>query len=230
MVPVAAQTILTSPFFYASGLAICAVVWCLRHCKHLGPVLTFEKIGIPPKNSPLQHTWTSADALEKILRRLVHKQYTFLTPGQLRSPQPKKSVCCVFAGGYRSFYTHAFPLLQKYQIPAVLLLAPDAIGTYNRWQDPHEEPWQDLLTQHELNELKKSALLSFGALPLGGQDISACEPEQAAFAVKESIYRLKNYQNITPTCWSNYPARTLTPECLAALEKNGLTLPFIQVN
>jgi len=217
-----------NPFLYASGLAICAIVWCLKHCKRPGPVLTFEKIGIPPKSSPLQNEWTSAPALEKTLQRLVRKKYTFLTPEQRRSPQPKKSVCCVFTGGYRSFYTHAFPLLQKYQIPATVCLAPDLIGTYNRWQDPYQEPWQDLLTQAEIEELKKSPLISFGALPLGGQDISACETEQTVFAIQESIYRLKKQLGVTPSCWSSYPA-TLTPQRLAALEKNGLTLPFIKV-
>ena len=227
MVSVATQIILTNPFFYLILLATCAVVWYIKQRKRPELQLVFEKIGIPPKHSLLKKEWTSAAKLEKTIQRLIRKQYTFLTPKKLNSSAPEKSVLLVFVGGYRSFYTHVFPLLEKHKIPATLLLAPDLIGTYNSWQDPHQEPWQDLLTLAEVNELKKSPLIYWGALPLSCLNITACSQEQAVFAIKESIYRLEHQLGISPCAWSTYPALKITPDVISSLTQLGIKLPLV---
>ena len=228
MVSVAAQTLLTNPFFYI-GLGTCIVVWHLWQRKQPGPQLVFKKIGIPPKNSSLKQEWTTVDALDKIFQQLIRQQYTFLTPKKLNSLYPEKSVLLVFAGGYRSFYTYVFPLLEKYQVPAVVLIAPDLIGTYNSWQDPYKEPWQDLLTLEEDNELKKSPLIYWGALPLSCQNSTACSKEQAVFAIKESIFRLEHQLGISPSVWSNYPASKTSPDVLSSLTQQGIKLPLMSL-
>ena len=228
MVLVATQTIVTNLLVCTGAAAVICALWHRVRLKQpVPPVLIFEKIGTPPKNSALKHTWTTPEKLEKTLLKLRKKGYIFLRP-QETATVGKKAVLLAFMGGYRSFYKHVFALLEKHQIPAIILLAPDSIGTYNSWQDPYQEPWQDLLTQEEINELKKSPLIYWGALPLNGQQITGCTPKQAAFFVKESIYRLLHQQNIAPVCWSNYPTRTLPPQRLAALKEQGIELPFIE--
>ena len=172
-------------------------------------LLRFEKIGVPPRTSLLKNEWTSARALEKKLQRLTRRGSALLTPATLQNADGAPAVLPVFFGGYRSFYTIVFPLLQKYNVPATVLLAPDLVGSYNAWQNPQQEPWQDLLTRADLDALKQSPLISFGALPLGGQNITACPKEQAVFSLQESIYRTEHQLGLRVQAWSCYPAQQL---------------------
>ena len=198
-----------------------------QHIQKGTKILCFQKIGTPFKKSTLKSEWISPRTLEKKIQRLIKRNYTFLRPDQLSSPHPQKSVLLVFRGGYRSFYTAAFPLLQKYNIPAMIFLTPDLIGQYNAWQDSHQEPWQDLITKDELDTLKNSPLISFGALPLGGQNITACPPEQAVFLLQESIYRLKHQWGIAPLFWSNYSKREIPGTLISNLKQQGISLSFL---
>jgi len=56
---------------------------------------------------------------------------------ELSNPGPaKQSVAVTFDDGYRDVYTHAFPVLKKYQIPATIYLTADAIDNNTvAWYD-----------------------------------------------------------------------------------------------
>ncbi len=160
------------------------------------PVLVYQKIGKPFKNSHLKNLWTSVRHLEKQLSRLVAKGYTFITPEDLSNQLPAKPILLVFMGGYESIYAEVFPLLQKYSARATVCVAQETVGTYNSWQDPYQEPWQNIITEKQLKEMVKSGLVSVGTLGLSGENLLNLPPADARNALEESIYRFKTIHKL----------------------------------
>lgn len=64
-----------------------------------------------------------------------------LQPGKLRSDRPK--ITLTFDDGWRDNAVNAFPLLQKYQVPASIFLSTDFIGSRQRfwWESIGETLW-----------------------------------------------------------------------------------------
>jgi len=62
--------------------------------------------------------------LEEIITRMEQGQ-----------PLPRRCVALTFDDGYRDVYTHAWPLLKRYQLPATLFVAVEAIERGFLWPD-----------------------------------------------------------------------------------------------
>lgn len=207
MVSVETQ-LLTNPFVYVVLFATCIGLWLFfRRRKPELPVIFFEKIGKVFPHSALSEEWTSTKSLLSLFNYLSRRGFTSITPEDLSHPLPPKPVLLAFLGGYRSFYQKVFPLLKKHKIKATLFVATDLVGTYNSWQDPHQEPWQDLVTKEELQEMHASGFVSVGVLPLKADDISTLPLEKAEFALTESAYRFEHQFGFAPKASCNYPAR-----------------------
>ncbi len=190
------------------------------------PVLAYQKIGHAPQKSRLKNEWISPRQLEKMLTWLVTRNYTFITPLDLKKELPQKPVLLAFIGGYQSFYTDVFPLLKVHQICATLFVAVDTLGTYNRWQNPYEEPWQNIVTEKQLKEMLKSKLVQVGTLGLDGHNLLADKPTAARQNLLESIYRLETLHKITPCAAAFWPF-VKDPQNNALAIGDGINLPII---
>ncbi len=190
------------------------------------PVLAFEKIGRAPKNSHLKRQWVSQKRLEKWLLFLTKRGYTFITPLDLQKELPAKPVLLAFLGGYQTYYTDVFPLLQKYKAQATVLVATDTLGAYNAWQDPYQEPWQNVLTVKQLQQMYKSGLVQVGILGLSGQSVLDLEPAQAHHELKEAIYRLKMLHKIDACCVGFWPSAK-DKQARTQPVTHGLNVPVI---
>jgi biofilm PGA synthesis lipoprotein PgaB len=80
-------------------------------------------------------------------------EYIAYTKGTLKLPD--KSVMITFDDGYLSFYTKVYPLLQKYQIPAMLAIVTS-------WTDGEGKPTDigDLASWDNLREMESSGLVT----------------------------------------------------------------------
>ena len=201
----------------------------LRRRPHALFVLAYEKAGISPKTSRFKTSWISAQRFEKQVQFLRRHGFTPVPLGTLQpgAKRPSKPVLLAFLGGYQNFYSEIFPVLEKYKIPAALFMPPSLAGSYNAWQNPHEEPWQNLLTETELKNLKKSGLISFGALAPLGQDVTQLPGEQAAAQLQEGLFRTERQLGLKAEGFAFYPAQNWDEQKAARLLPDGFSLPLI---
>ena len=71
-----------------------------------------------------------------------------------KSDIPERAVVVTFDDGYRDNFLHAFPILQKYRIPATIFLATGAIGT-------GQILWHDQVCR-AISQTSKTVLKGFG--------------------------------------------------------------------
>ena len=190
------------------------------------PVLAYQKIGLAPKNSHLKNEWASPHSLEKMLAWLLKHHHTFITPLDLQKELPSKPVILAFTGGYQSFYTDVFPLLKAHNICATLFVVTGTLGTYNSWQNPYEEPWQNTLTEKQLKEMYKSKLVQIGTLGLDGHNLLEDKPATAQQTLLESIHRLETLYKITPCAVAFWPFAK-DPKNNAFAIGGGIDLPIV---
>ncbi len=171
-------------------------------------VLTYQKIGTPPKHTPFKNEWTSLRTLQRTLAHLQKRKIATVSPAQILAGEiPARAVLLLFLDGYRSFYTDVYPLLKEYQLAACVCLPPACLSTYNTWQDPHQEFWQDLLAKDEIKTLGKDPLISFGAQALTREDLTLLPDEQARQNARESVFRLSRFLPKQPKLFAVFPAK-----------------------
>ncbi len=170
-------------------------------------VVAYQKIGTPPKNSPFKNEWTSPARLTRLLDAIKKRNIPTVTPEQIAKGElPAVSVLLLFLDGYRSFYEVAYPLLKERGLSACVCVPTAYADTYNSWQDPHQEYWQDLLTWKEIDELKKDPLVAIGVQALNREDVSPMPADQARFVCEESVFRFTKKLGISPACFAAFPS------------------------
>lgn len=220
----------------AAGIILAVAVYViLRRAKRALLVLTYVKIGRPPASARLKNEWTSAARLESTLNKLVRRNFKTVLPGELSQGRlPAKPVLLAFMGGYQSFYTEAWPIIKKYRAKACVFLVQEYVGAYDAWQDPYREPWQNLLTEAQIKELKQSGLVEFGALDLKARDLTLLPVSEAAFGAAENSFRLKKQLGLTAEAFAFWPAEKWNEktarEILRGLENLPVLTPVPGVN
>ncbi len=116
-------------------------------------VLIYHKFNEPGSPS----TSIPSTVFESQLRYLRENNYNVVSLSFLVSLLnegkriPPRTVVLTIDDGYRSVYTHAYPILKKYRVPFTLFLYMEAAGRYG-----------DFLTTEEINEMKGDGLVTFG--------------------------------------------------------------------
>jgi peptidoglycan/xylan/chitin deacetylase (PgdA/CDA1 family) len=95
---------------------------------------------------------------EQQLQILQQNEYTPISLNDLinyyhnKQNLPQKPIILTFDDGYEDFYTDAYPILQKYQIPATIYITTGFIDYTHNY-----------LTKDQLLEISKSKLIEIGA-------------------------------------------------------------------
>ena len=102
------------------------------------PILAYHRFG--PQKSHLTVTPEAFDAQMAYLKAHDYRVMpltALLAFLQGRTPVPRRAVVITLDDGYKSAYTMAYPILQKYGFPATVFIYSDLIGTSTglSWQD-----------------------------------------------------------------------------------------------
>lgn len=106
-------------------------------------VLNYHRItNVPDYNDPLK---VSKNIFEKQIY-FLKENYNIITGDELldiirnKKPIPNKACLLTFDDGWRDNYTNAYPILKKYDVPAIIFISTDYVGTNNIfWHEQLQE-------------------------------------------------------------------------------------------
>jgi peptidoglycan/xylan/chitin deacetylase (PgdA/CDA1 family) len=153
--------------------------------------------------------------------RYLRKHYRIVPLGQLcrelkDGSSVKPTLAITFDDGYRDLYTHAFPVLQKYEIPATIYLIGKCMET-------GEAPWYDRI--FVALETASSPVLE--VVLNEPRKFSLSNPETRAAAAWEIVCYLRSIPDVQRRQWcASFEARTPVPSA----ELQGRMLNWEQVH
>ncbi|HET7833220.1 MAG TPA: poly-beta-1,6-N-acetyl-D-glucosamine N-deacetylase PgaB [Gallionella sp.] len=134
-------------------------------------VLCYHNVLDDPLQDPEKYTVSTA-ALVQQFSWLKENGYQVISVDQLLAaraggkPLPHKAVMLSFDDGYRSFYTHVYPLLKQFNYPAVLAI----VGAWPHMKPGEKVPYEghnytreSFATDDELREMARSGLVELAS-------------------------------------------------------------------
>jgi len=214
-------------------------------------VLTYHKV-IPSLDRVIaRNAYVSIRAFEDQLKYLIRKKYKFLSINEFlelvnsKKCPSRNSVLLTFDDGSTDSYKYVFPILKRYQLPAVFFLPTEYIGSNKTfWWDRLEALLQqtekeDILL--EINAVKRRILLRgkrnkikayniINKLVFGnGKQISNDHDAEAIFKVLESALGNKKYSYMPSTMqWDNALEIYKAGYKVGAHTKNHCSLPDVE--
>ncbi len=116
----------------AVGLLSLVFIFWFRD-RYVVPIITYHHVGVPSDKSLYLNT-VSTNSFERQMRFLKKHRYTVISFSDLVEGLSKgrlfqrDTVVVQFDDGYDNNYTNAFPVLKKYEFPAMVFLVSDFIG------------------------------------------------------------------------------------------------------
>lgn len=148
------------------------------------PILMYHDISDPGEASgnPYYHTSTTVEAFAAQMDYLHRAGYRVTGLDDLvggRMPPEKKSVIITFDDGLRTFFTRAFPVLERYGFTATVFLVTGCVEEQGWFQQ------QRCLTWKEVRDLGKSGI-SFGSHTVSHPMLRVLDKKRLAHEVTQS--------------------------------------------
>ncbi|MBF0504536.1 MAG: polysaccharide deacetylase family protein [Candidatus Omnitrophica bacterium] len=132
------------------GLLICTVIFCIGFTlwlrdRYVVPIITYHHVGIPSVGKYRLNT-VSVDSFKYQMSFLKRHGFEVISFDDLVEGLKKghtfarNTVVIQFDDGYEDNYTFAFPILKKYNLPAMVFLVSDKIGApgFLTWDEMRE--------------------------------------------------------------------------------------------
>lgn len=151
-------------------LASIAIFIIVLYNNYVIPVAMYHSVD--PNAKSENRLAVKADAFERQMRYLRDNNYVIINLKKLseivnyKVKVNRKTIAITFDDGFKDNYTHAFPILKKYGIPATIFLIVEEIGSPDRLN------WEEII------EMQNSGLVTFGSHTLGGDALTKVDNEQ----------------------------------------------------
>jgi len=157
-------------------IALAAAITGFIRLQYVVPVVMYHSVSdlADPKN----RTNVSAAVFERQMRFLKNHHYNVLPLAKVaeliinKKKIPAKTIAITFDDGYKNNYTHAYPILKKYNLPAAIFIILDEVG----------RPQGDRLDWAEIKEMQASGLITIGSHTLGPEPLINYKSNKALHA------------------------------------------------
>lgn len=158
------------------------------------------------------------------LKTLLKNGLTPVSPDQLvhhlrtGSPLPEKPVVLSFDDGYAGHYTHVYPLLKKYQVPAVFFVFPGKVDG--------KVVGRSTLSWEQLRTMAADPLITIASHSVTHPtDLRALDDQALVYEVTESKRRLEEELGV-PIRYFSYPTGYYDERVSQAVAKAGYLAAF----
>lgn len=128
-------------------------------------ILMYHHIAPPPDGAKIRGMYVTPRQFDRQIEWLKLRGYEFVTFRDLITPTTKahKRIIITLDDGYRNNYSHAFPILQKHRVSAVIYPILEDLGrTGVTWPGATEQTPADMMNEQELREMA-AAGIEFGS-------------------------------------------------------------------
>lgn len=176
-----------------------------------GAILMFHRVAEPDPDGIIynQHLKVSPEFFSRFIERSLQQGYSFVSMDESaellqKKKKLKKVLCMTFDDGYRDNLTHALPILEAFNVPAVIYCATGFLtGEY--------APWWDLI--------EKSILISEELAIPSGERVSCCSMDE-----KENVFlQIRKY-------FLQFSGMRLNEELSAFFEMNNIVMNDLKFN
>ena len=209
-------------------------------------VLLYHNVGPSPGRAGLVAHWTEPEALRTQLRWLRAAGHTFVDaqwvvdwvaqaskPASAGPPESQawkpalpvsRPTLITFDDGLANLYTHALPVLEQEQVPALVFLVAGHVGGVTDWEAEPRWRGNPLLTWEQAREMQQRGV-TFGSHTLTHPHLTALTPEQRERELAESK-RVLEEGLARPVETLAYPYGDFSPEIASAARQAGYRAGF----
>lgn len=132
------------------------------------PFLLYHKIDRPTPDVKVRGAYTSPHRFERQLSYLKRNAFRFMNASQMidhyRSEGrfPDRTLCLTFDDGWKDNFTHAFPVLQKFGIPATIFLVVTCLGERSTKVAAEGEGPREHMSTDNIREMARAGI-EFGS-------------------------------------------------------------------
>ncbi|MBL4780854.1 MAG: polysaccharide deacetylase family protein [Porticoccaceae bacterium] len=135
---------------------------------------------------------------------------------------PDNAVAITLDDGFEDNYTQAFPLLQKYGMPASIFLATGVMGATNKWMQGRDFPERSMLNWQQIEEMNRYQL-SFGAHTVNHAKLSELDTAAAEEEISQSKQQVEDQLGTSCSHFA-YPYGLFSEQSPEIVKSAGFTL------
>lgn len=124
-------------------------------------ILMYHHIASPPSGAKIRGMYVTPKQFDWQMGWLKKQGYEFITFADLAAGRPNtgKKVIITLDDGYQNNYSHAFPILQRYDARAVIYPIQNDLGRKGvSWPGATEQTPADMMTKDQLREMAEAGI------------------------------------------------------------------------